>query len=114
MKNQPKCLKVCPTCPWIRQNHGKKHPAKWYSLANLKRLWNGVRTGKAPGMVCHSTDPESPEYGGTNPNIKPGAEHECAGLIQIVIKQVDSVNESKTFKEYQAKHKFPFTRTGLR
>lgn len=102
---------VCETCPWRTANHGKPHPAKWYSVANLKRLWNGLRKGDAPGMVCHSTDPESKEYGGTK-DVKPGHKRECAGALILVIEHVNEAQKIP-LAEYRKKHKFPMTRMGF-
>ena len=113
MKNQT-CLKVCDSCPWLRANHGKPHPAKWYSLANLRRLWNGLRRGKAPGMICHSSDPRSEEYGSTiavKSNNKP---RECAGALVLVIKHINEVNRD-TWPVYRTKWgRFGISLCGLR
>lgn len=91
---EPKPLRVCATCPWLTGNHRKKHPAGWYNVGNLRRLWNGLRTGKAPGMICHSSDPNSPEYGGKG-DIKPGQEHECAGALTLIFANVNAFGENQ-------------------
>ncbi len=85
-------LRVCETCPWLRKNHGLKHPAKWYTKGNIKRLWNGLRTANAPGMVCHSTDPDNADYGGKG-NVRPDfRKQECAGALILVIQNVNAVS----------------------
>ena len=85
------CQKVCASCPWLKSNHGKPHPAKWYSLANLRRLWNGLRTAKAPGMVCHSTDPESADYGSTVKVKETSEKKECVGAVILIIKHCNEM-----------------------
>ncbi len=81
--------RICDTCPWRVANHGKPHKAGWYKLSNLKRLWSGLRTGRAPGMICHSTDPANVEYGG-EAKIKPGIENECAGALFLLIQNANA------------------------
>jgi hypothetical protein len=90
MNDEKPTPRVCATCPWRTANHGKPHPAKWYSIANLRRLWNGLRTAKAPGMICHSTDPKNVEYGGDAP-VKPGHEMECGGALYLLIQNIERV-----------------------
>lgn len=87
-------LRTCETCPWLVKNHRKKHPAKWYTVANLRRLWNGLRTGKAPGMVCHSTDHESKYYGGKG-EIKEGRKSECAGALLLILQNMNAISAGK-------------------
>ena len=48
----------CQACPWRVENHGKRHPDGWYTKANLRRLWSGIRRGEE--MSCHPTDPSNP------------------------------------------------------
>lgn len=107
------CLKVCETCPWLKKNQGKKHKAGWYKLSNLKRLWNGLRTGKAPGMICHSTDPSSKEYGGSD-KIKPDSKPTpCAGAILALGKHVNEMNASGDYNTYAARKTRPITKRGV-
>lgn len=87
-------LTPCGTCPWRTKLHGTKHPAGWYKASNLRRLWNGIRTGKAPGMVCHSTDSRSAEYGSTKAipgTIEP---RECAGVLILVQRHLDDLGQN--------------------
>lgn len=48
----------CAQCPWRTSNQGKRHPDGWYTKANLRRLWAGLRRGER--MTCHPTDPANP------------------------------------------------------
>jgi hypothetical protein len=89
--NNSKLIRVCETCPWLTKNHGRKHPAKWYTTTNLRRLWTGLRTGNAPGMTCHSSDPRSNEYGGKG-DIKPGKVHECGGALNLIIANINAIS----------------------
>ncbi len=89
-----KTLRVCETCPFLIKNHRKPHAAKWYNVGNLRRLWNGLRTGNAPGMVCHSKDPASIFYGGSG-DVKPGKEQECAGALLLILVNMNAVGADK-------------------
>lgn len=113
MTLERKTIGVCATCPWRKCNHGKPHPAGWYKLANLKRLWNGLRTGNAPGMVCHSTDTRSVEYGSTKAVPECARTTECGGAIFLVIQHVNDCGKSE-WSDYRARHRFPLTKNGLR
>ena len=92
--SEDKALRICATCPWRVVNHGKPHKAGWYRLANLKRLWAGLRSGRAPGMICHSTDPKNGEYGGSAP-IKPGHEAACGGAMFLLLRNVNAAGAGK-------------------
>lgn len=106
-----KCLTVCATCPWRTSNHGKPHPEKWYATANLRRLWDGLRRGEAPGMICHSTDPDSIHYGGEKA-VRPGHERHCAGALILIQTEMDALKDAPSLRAYQqARHK-PLTRDG--
>lgn len=48
----------CRGCPWRTSNHGKRHPDGWYTAANRRRLWAGMRRGE--DMSCHPTDSDNP------------------------------------------------------
>ncbi len=100
-------LRVCASCPFLKSNHRKPHPAKWYQVANLRRLWNGLRTGNAPGMICHSSDPKSAEYGGSG-NIQPGKEHECAGALILQLVNMNALAASRP-----QPHQPPLTRARI-
>lgn len=91
---ETKSLRVCETCPWLIKNHGKRKPVGWYSKRNLRRLWTGLRTGDAPGMICHSTDPDADGYGG-HANIKPGRTSECGGAITLILMNMNAIAEGK-------------------
>ena len=101
---------VCATCPWRVCNQGKRHPAKWYTIKNLRRLWNGIRTGEAPGMVCHSTDPESKEYGSTKPVPETAKTQECGGVLIMVFRHFKELGVLNP-KEYKAKYPKTYLKT---
>lgn len=107
-----KCLKVCETCPWLKKNHGRAHPAGWYKTANIRRLWNALRRGE-PGVICHASDPDSTEYGGTAV-IRPTVERRpCAGALLAVGKHIEDLNEAKDIRTYQGRNRYPLTRRGI-
>lgn len=94
----------CGTCPWRPENHGAENPEgweetnqqiqeehgesleDWYSEENLRRLWEGLRTGRAPGMICHATDPNADDYGGDP--AKEGHERYCTGALILQMRHL--------------------------
>lgn len=101
---------ACATCPWLTANHGKRHPGGWYLVSNLRRLWNGMRTGRAPGMTCHSSDPR-PWEPGTGP--KDGTVlRECLGSTVLVQRELDALGAAANLKAYRAERPWGLTRTG--
>jgi hypothetical protein len=106
-------IAVCATCPWLKGNQGQPHPAGWYRLSNLKRLWDGLRTGKAPGMICHATDAEGVDYGSTKAIPATVQRRECAGALILRIRHANEAGACHDLKEYQARHRYPMTRGGL-
>lgn len=78
---------ACKDCPWRIENHGRRGKHGFFTAANRKRLWNGLRSGEAPGMTCHGTDTgrDRPDWGETA-----GAEatHECAGAVALVQREL--------------------------
>jgi hypothetical protein len=103
----------CASCPWLRANHGKKHGDKWYTTSNLRRLWNGLRTGRAPGMVCHSTDPDSADYGNERPPAPGAKKHECVGATALIQRELDMITPYKDFRVYRREHPDGMTKPGL-
>lgn len=96
-ETEPKTVHICATCPWIKANQGRRipevdRPAGWYTKANLRRLWTGLRHGHE--MICHSTDPTANTYGG-KPGIKPGKEQVCAGALTLLIQNINAVSRGE-------------------
>jgi hypothetical protein len=102
----------CATCPFLAENRGKSHANGWYTLTNLRRLWNGLRTGRAPGMVCHSTDPKNVNYGGDKP-VTPGHERECVAANTLIQRELNTLATYTLFKDYRRDHPDGLTRPGL-
>ena len=115
----------CAQCPWLTANHGKRNGEGWYSKANRRRLWTGIRRGDAPGMSCHPTDTrmEFPEH---IPGPSEGTEMKaCAGwliLAQIELKAYEMMGKryhdpAEIWRAYVADAKNrgvqPMTRAGL-
>jgi hypothetical protein len=67
----------CPACPWRAANQGRRHPGHWYTQANLRRLWAGLRSGE--DMSCHPTDPGNPVPEGMKGAPRGARVLECAG-----------------------------------
>lgn len=133
-KKQNECDKPCGTCPFLTKNLGRSNPSgfeqmkaersdaefdptNWYSEKNLTRLWrDGLRKGEA--MLCHSSDPNAANYGGTN--AKQGGEKLCTGAVLLVflhIKQLErliaqNLKPSEVQKQYRAFSKYPMTKDG--
>lgn len=111
MADNPTCPTPCATCPFLRENQGRPHGAGWYTKKNLVRLWNGLRTGKAPGMVCHSTDPDSPNYGGTK-DVKPGHKRECIGANTLIQRELTTLAKAPSLAAYRKQYPNGLTRAG--
>ncbi len=69
----------CESCPWRTANQGKRHAGHWYTTANLKRLWAGLRRGVS--MSCHPTDPRNPLPPDCAPLPEGVKTHECTGAL---------------------------------
>ncbi len=108
--------KPCAACPWRISNHGRPHPDGWYDADNLARLWDGLRTGEAPGMTCHPTDPQNPAPTG-RPDAKAddGADfYECTGAHTVRQVEIRTLESSKNYADYvQRTQKPAMTREGL-
>lgn len=78
----------CSACPWRKSNQGKRHPHGWYSQANLRRLWKGLRSGDAPGMSCHPTDVNNEVPDGHKPVPEGTKMMECAGALLLVQREL--------------------------
>lgn len=105
--------RACSTCPWRASNQGKPHPAGWYKMSNLRRLWRGLRTGAAPGMVCHSTDPKSGDYGSSKPPAPEAKPHECLGATILIAREFAILQATKDLKHYRALRPGGLTRRGF-
>lgn len=113
--------KPCAQCPWRLSNQGKPHPHKFYSMANLRRLWNQIR--KADGgdaQSCHMTDPSHPEH--VAAGAKPGAKaQECPGSVIIIRRELRRMANEKGeitvegWERYRSERaKRGLTKTGMR
>lgn len=79
----------CEHCPWRIANHGKRTPWGFYTKANLRRLWNGIRNGGAP-QSCHPTDPSHPDH--IAAGAKEGATpQECPGSVILVFREMEKI-----------------------
>lgn len=104
MAKLPCAPKACAACPWRKSNQGKQHAHGWYSQANLDRLWRGLRTGEAPGMTCHPTDPDNLVPEGHRAPPDDSQKHECAGSLILVIRELRAIEADP--KSYP--RRFPF------
>src|ERR1700681_4104072 len=81
--------KPCDQCPWRLANQGKKHPFKFYTKQNLRRLWKEVRGG-GNAQSCHLTDPSHPNHVAVG--AKSGAKaKECSGSVIVVLREVQAI-----------------------
>lgn len=81
-------ISPCAHCPWRKSNHGKPHPHGWYSRKNLRRLWIGLRTGRAPGMTCHPTDTDNLVPEGSLQVPEGTEKKECAGALLLITREL--------------------------
>ena len=79
---------ACSACPWRRANLGKPHPHGWFEQSNLDRLWAGLRTGEAPGMTCHPTDPNNLVPEDHTPAPEDGTTLECTGALVLIQREL--------------------------
>lgn len=102
---------ACKACPWLTKNHRKPHPEGYYTDANRRRLWSGLRTGEAPGMTCHPTDPQN------QPVKESVATHECTGALVLMARELRCIEESLegdgSIAGYQRGRKYALTREGI-
>ncbi len=110
-------MKPCDQCPWRLANQGKRHAYGFYTLTNLRRLWNQVRRG-GRAQSCHLTDPTHPDHvkAGAKPGSKP---KECPGSVIVVLREVNAMaDETRTVTPesvaaYQKKRKGGLTKSGI-
>lgn len=97
----------CAACPWLTVNHRRPHPQGYYTDANRRFLWNGLRTGEAQGMTCHPTDPE-------NQPVKDSQRtRECAGAVILTQRELAAFEAAASLAEYRRGRKLAMTRDGL-
>lgn len=84
----------CRACPWLVVNHQRRHADGWYTVANRRRLWGGLRAGEM--MTCHPTDPSNPA-----PSDRPGAvaapgttTRLCAGAWALIAGELNAATET--------------------
>lgn len=109
--------RACADCPWRKSNQGKRHPHGWFSKKNLRRLWNGIRTGNAPGMTCHPTDTGIVVPEAWPVQAKPGTTtKECAGALLLVQRELRSMEQPITpasVDAYKARRRGGLTNSGI-
>lgn len=78
----------CSACPWRLANQGRADdPHGFYEASNLKRLWDGLRTGEAPGMTCHPTDPAMADFAGYEGAAARPRTAECMGSLVLLSRE---------------------------
>lgn len=116
----PACPRPCSSCPWrLANQNSKPDPHKFFTSANLKRLWGGLRKGAR--MTCHPTDPRMASFAGYEALADREVTHECTGgltLQQRELMAYQAIAEANpkgpTFKQYKQHHPNGLTLTGLR
>jgi hypothetical protein len=76
----------CAQCPWRTRNQTRVDRHGFYSLANLQRLWEGLRDGER--MACHPTDPAMAEFTGYEQTASRRQTHECAGALVLIHREL--------------------------
>lgn len=103
--------KACAACPFRISNHGRKHPENYYSKGNRRRLWNGLRTGDAPGMTCHPTDPQN------QPVAERVVTRECAGAMLLLAREWHTLSTTLeaggSIADYRRGRTLPLTQDGI-
>lgn len=108
----------CSACPWRLANQGKPHPHKFYSPANLARLWRQLRNGER--MSCHPTDPRMAEFEGYESCSAREQTNECAGALILQQREAMAFQEiaktapkGKGLAIYRRERRNGLTRIGL-
>lgn len=121
----PSLPRACAQCPWRLANQGQRHPHGFYTAANLRRLWTGLRTGEAPGMTCHPTDSRMADFAGYEETAARELAHECTGAVTLVAREVmrfqaicfaldsGALEGTNALKEYRRQAPKGLTRAGL-
>jgi hypothetical protein len=106
----------CAECPWRAANAGKPSPVvdghryRWYSKANLSRLWAGLRRGEM--MTCHPTDPRMIQRSGkTVPES--ATTFICAGATILVQRELVLFQEGSGVPAYRRARPRGLTRLGM-
>jgi len=105
----------CAQCPWKLENQGTRHPGGWYTKANLRRLWGGLRRGER--MTCHPTDPDNAVECECHTAPPPGTvTRECAGSIIVLQRELQRLNDvvmaGGSFADYRRANPKGLTREG--
>lgn len=108
----------CGACPWRTANHGRRHPDGWYTKANVRRLWSGMRRGEM--MTCHPTDPRNPVPAGQKPAPANAVTRECAGAHLLIQREMQLIEglakvapEGQGWAIYRRRRPRGLTREGL-
>jgi hypothetical protein len=109
----------CAACPWRRSNLGKPSPLvenqkyRWYTAANLKRLWAQLRKGDP--MTCHPTDPMMRQATG-NYVKDHTVTYECTGAVILQQREFqylsDIIERGGSIKDYRRQHPRGLTADG--
>jgi hypothetical protein len=107
----------CDQCPWRLSNQGKRHQFGFYTLANLRRLWNQIRRGGG-AQSCHLTDPSHPDHVAVG--AKPEATaRECPGSVIVVLREVEQMANAErvvtpeSMARYRSTRKKGLTKEGI-
>ena len=108
----------CAECPWRTVNQGQRHPHGFYSKANLRRLWAGLRRGER--MSCHPTDSRMAEFEGYEHTAEVETTHECMGALVLVQREAQKFQDivaefgwAEGSMLYRRRHPMGLTREGL-
>jgi len=111
--------RACDACPWRKSNQGKRTSGGWYTKRNLRRLWAGLRTGEAPGMTCHPTDPDNPPSDAGAQAPEDAQTKECYGSVLLVVRELKvaeglhAEHQERTAQVYRKVRPKGLTRAGI-
>lgn len=114
---QPAATTPCSACPWRKSNHGKRNAGGWYTKANLRRLWAGLRRGER--MSCHPTDQRMNDDPGQTVEVPDHVQpRECAGALLMVQRELNLLEaldktEPEPVRAYLSQRPRGLTRRGL-
>ena len=94
-RDRPACRYALCSVPLADRQSPEAAPRGVQLRCNRRRLWSGLRTGDAPGMTCHPTDPE-------NQPVKEAVRtRECTGAWLLLLREMAALEASAGLADYR-------------
>ncbi|MDQ0117453.1 hypothetical protein J2T22_000623 [Pseudarthrobacter defluvii] len=116
---EPASAQPCQECPWRIANRGRSHPDQApYTDDWLTTKWRRV-SQDGTAFACHLFDAGALHYSddlkeaGFKKPTDIGARKECAGMVAMVRRELETVIASPSFEEYQQSRPYGLSRQAL-